>query len=235
MIGRSEEAMMRRLTDTAPAVGAGVPRRGLLGMAAAGLLLPAWPALAVPADITFKVLRKDEEIGTHRVEISPTPDGFTVDITIELAVKLAMITVFYYRQTARDTWRGGRLVAADYRTDDDGKVSELTVRESDGRLRIDGEAGRAEAPLGTMTDLAFWNEAIVDAPKLVDSQTGAVGVMQTRARTRERIVVRGQDVEAVRYTVTGADDRGGKVWYAAGQWVKASFITRGEALEYVLA
>jgi hypothetical protein len=226
--------MMRPLTSTAPVVGASVARRGLLGMAA-GLLLPAWPAPAAPAGVTFKVFRKGTDIGTHRIAISPTADGFTVDINIELAVKLAMITVFYYRQTARDTWRGGRLVAADYRTDDDGNVSELTVRESGGRLRIDGAAGSAEAPLGTMTDLAFWNERIVDAPQLVDSQTGEVGVMKTRGQARERIVVRGRDVEAIRYTVAGSEGRGGKVWYADGQWVKASFVTRGEALDYVLA
>ena len=69
----------------------------------------------------------------------------------------------------------------------------------------------------------------------MDSQTGEVGVMQTRDRARERIVVRGQNVEATRYIVAGSEGRGGKVWYADGQWVKASFITRGEALDYVLA
>lgn len=224
---------MRRLTSAAG--GVVIPRRGLLGLAAAGLLWPGRPAMAASGGVTFRVFRKGQDIGTHQVTLTPSPDGFAVDVKIELAVKLAMITVFYYRQTARDIWRDGKLVSADYRTDDDGKVSVLKVRESKGQLRVDGSAGSADAPLGTMTDLAFWNESIVDAPRVVDSQTGEVGVMRTGGRASERITVAGHEVDAVRYSVSGSEDRRGTVWYVDRQWVKASFVTRGEALEYVLA
>ncbi|HMR34002.1 MAG TPA: DUF6134 family protein [Geminicoccaceae bacterium] len=225
---------MRRLTSVAG--GVAIPRRGLLGLAAAGLLWPGRPAVAAPGSVTFRVLRKGTDIGMHQVAITPTSEGdFTVDVKIELAVKLAMITVFYYRQSARDTWRDGKLVAADYRTDDDGKVSVLKVRENKGQLRIEGSSGSAEAPLGTMTDLAFWNESIVDAPRVVDSQTGQVGVMHTGSRAKERIVVDGRELDATRYSVSGSEERRGTVWYVQRQWVKASFVTRGEALEYVLA
>lgn len=224
---------MRRLTSAAG--GAAIPRRRLLCLAAAGLLVPGSPAMASPGGVTFRVIRKGTDIGSHQVRITPIAGGFTVDVKIELAVKLAMITVFYYRQTARDTWKDGNLVSADYRTDDDGKVSVLKVRENRGQLRIEGPSGSADAPLGTMTDLAFWNESIIDAPRVVDSQTGQVGVMNTSGRSSERITVAGREVDAVRYTVSGSEDRRGTVWYVDRQWVKASFVTRGEALEYVLA
>ncbi len=230
---------MRRVTCEEPGRGLGLTRRtfaGLAagGLAAGGLLVPAAPVLAAPASVTFRVFRKGDEIGMHSVTITPAAGRLDVDVKIELAVKLAMITVFYYRQTARDTWRDGKLVAGRYRTDDDGKVTELALDAADGRLKIDGAAGRTEAPLGTMTDLAFWNESIVHAPQLVDSQTGALGTMQTDAKEVERITVRGREVGATRYTVSGSYGRGGKVWYADGQWVKAAFVTRGEALDYEL-
>jgi hypothetical protein len=226
---------MRLLTSLPPAVRAGVARREVLGLAAAGLFWRSSPAMALPASLQFKVFRKGDEIGMHRVTFTPTAAGFDVDVDVELAVKMAFITVFRYRQTARDSWKGGNLVSADYKTDDDGKRTELLVREQSGRLKVDGPAGSAEAPLGTMTDLAFWNESIVDAPRLVDSQTGQIGTMRTQSRNRERITVKGREVDATRYTVSGSENRGGKVWYVDREWVKASFVTRGEALDYVLA
>lgn len=226
---------MRRVTDLAPGCGVVLARRGLMGLAAGGLLWRSAPALAAPSSVAFKVFRKGDEIGMHSVTISPVADGLDVDVNIELAVKLAMITVFRYRQRARDSWRNGNLVAGQYRTDDDGKVTELKLRADDRRLMIEGASGAAEAPLGTMTDLAFWNESIVDAPQVVDSQTGSVGTLQKRAKVTERITVRGREVEATRYTVSSSEGRAGDIWYVDGQWVKASFVTRGEALEYVLA
>lgn len=226
---------MRRVTSVVPGRGVRLPRRAFVGLTAGGLLWPGRPASAAPSSVAFRVFRKGDEIGMHTVTITPVADRIEVDVKIELAVKLAMITVFYYRQTARDTWRGGNLVAGRYRTDDDGKVTEMTLGEAEGRLRIDGAAGRSEAPLGTMTDLAFWNEEIIDAPQLVDSQTGKLGTIQIRAKDRDRITVRGRSVDATRYTVSSSEGRGGKVWYADGQWVKAAFVTRGEALDYELA
>jgi hypothetical protein len=218
--------------------GASTSRRMAMGgLAALGLCLTdkGGSARQSRPDLLFRVLRKGSEIGTHRVAFTPTSSGFDVDVAIELVVKVAFITVFRYRQTAHDSWQGGNLVAADYTTDDDGRQTSVHVRETHGRLRIDGAAGRREAPLGTMTDLSFWNESIIDAPRLVDSQTGELGIMRTEARRRERVTIKGRHVEAKRYSVSGSHDRGGHVWYVDGQWVKASFITRGEALDYVLA
>lgn len=212
----------------------GMARRGVLGLAAAGLAWRSSPALAVPSGLQFKVFRKGEEIGTHRVTFTPTAAGFDVGIDIDLEVQVAFITVFRYQQTARDSWEDGNLVAANYKTDDDGKQTQLVVQKQSDRLKIDGAAGTAEAPLGTMTDLAFWNEGIVDAPNLVDSQTGQLGTMRTQDRAAERITVRGQEVDATRYTVSGSKNRRGNVWYVDRQWVKASFVTRGETLDYVL-
>ena len=47
--------------------------------------------------------------------------------------------------------------------------------------------------------------------------------------------MRGQPVEARRFSMTGTKGRSGTVWYDdAGSLVKAVVITRGETLEYQL-
>ena len=48
-------------------------------------------------------------------------------------------------------------------------------------------------------------------------------------------MVRGQTVEARRFSMTGTKGRSGSVWYDdAGSLVKAIVTTRGETLEYQL-
>ncbi len=212
-------------------------RRTLVGgLATLGVAALVRPALAAPPqDVQFKVFREGSEIGTHRVGFRPTPGGFDVDVSIQLQVKIAFITVFRYSQTARDNWQDGNLVAAEYQTDDDGKRSTVRVRQDGSRLRVEGSAGSFQAPLGTMTDLSFWNLGIMQAPQLVDSQTGQIGTLKTGGRSADRLVIGGREVMADRYTVSGSQERAGRIWYVERQWVKASFVTRGQALEYVLA
>jgi len=219
--------------------GMGLSRRGFIAISAglgALALSRIGRAAATPADLTFRILRKDSEIGTHHVAFSPTAEGFDVDVTIGLAVKMAFVTVYRYEQYGRDTWSAGRLVGADYRTNDNGKESTLLARAENGRLMVDDQSGKLELPHGTMTDLGFWNAAIIKAPMIVDSQTGEAGKMQAGTGTAERIQVHGQEMSATRYTAAATKGRTGSVWYDGdGHWVKAQIITRGETLDYELA
>ena len=86
-----------------------------------------------------------------------------------------------------------------------------------------------------MTDISFWNQAITQGPALIDSQTAELIKIQVEGGTKERIMVRGQFVEARRFSMTGTKGRSGGVWYDdAGSLVKAVVTTRGETLDYEL-
>jgi len=216
-----------------------VTRRRFVALSAAlgAMALPRLgQSAAPPQDILFRVLLKGGDIGTHRVTFAPTAVGFDVDIGIDLTVKVAFITAYRYEQLGHDSWSGGRLVGASYRTNDNGKLSTLQARAESSQLTVQGASGKLELPPGTMTDLGFWNEAIIKAPMIVDSQTGEAGQMQSGTGTPERIVVRGSEIPATRYAVSATKGRTGSVWYSAdGHWVKAQIITRGHTLDYELA
>ena len=86
-----------------------------------------------------------------------------------------------------------------------------------------------------MTDISFWNQAITQGPALIDSQTAELIKIQVEGGTKERIMVRGQAVEARHFSMTGTKGRSGSVWYDdAGSLVKAIVTTRGETLDYEL-
>ncbi|MFO1067495.1 MAG: DUF6134 family protein [Geminicoccaceae bacterium] len=217
----------------------GLDRRSMLALTASGLLMPAPRLLAatpVPKDLSFRIYRKGDDIGIHTMRFAPVPGGMSVDTEIDLKVKMAFVTVFSYEQRGRDIWKDGKLVEAEYITDDDGKKTRVEVNAEGERLRFDGPSGPFEMPLGTMTDLAFWNDAIVRVHQLVDSQTAEVAQVSSQPGKSERLLVAGQELQASRYELASSNGRSGSIWYdEQGRWVKGIMNTRGETLDYVLA
>ena len=53
--------------------------------------------------------------------MSKSGDETIVDVEVALAVKIAFITIFRLEHRNRETWRGGRLVKIDTKTNDNGK------------------------------------------------------------------------------------------------------------------
>ena len=213
-------------------------RRQAIALAGSGMVAIGFAnraAAAAPADIQLNVYRKGSPIGTHVIRFSQTGDTLKVTSQVDLRVKVAFITVYRYQQTANDDWENGVLVRSRIQTNDDGKETSVQAEARDGQLAVQGPAGSYTTQLGAMTDISFWNEAITRGPALVDSQSAELIKIQVEAATRERIMVRGQAVEARRFSMTGTKGRSGSVWYDdAGSLVKAVVTTRGETLDYEL-
>lgn len=198
---------------------------------------PIAAAAGLPDHLLFDVLRSGTKVGEHRLEFTPLPGGRRrVHSRIEIAVKVAFITAYRYRQTAEDEWRGGVLVRTRIRTEDQGQTSFVEAAEDDGRLRVSGPTGAYEAALGSMTDLNFWNRAITRQARLIDSQNGELLAVEVTPDRAEPITVQGRTVEAHRFAMSSTRGRSGSVWYdGAGQLVQAVVHTRGQRLDYRLA
>src|SRR5215213_2899472 len=176
----------------------------------------AWPfpcsagaAAAAPTDLQLNVYRKGSPIGTHVIRFSQTGGTLKVATEVDLRVKVAFITVYSYRQTSNDDWENEVLVRSQVQTNDDGKETSVEAEARDGQLAVEGPAGSYTTGLGAMTDISFWNEAITRGPALVDSQSAELIKIQVEAATRERIVVRGQPIDARRFAMTGTKGRSG--------------------------
>lgn len=221
----------------------GYSRRGLIGIGMGAALAPvampmAWAApstaLASPGDIAFSVWRKGERIGTHSVRFVQQGPVLAARSEIELTVKLAFITVFSYRQSAEDRWQNGNLISANYETEENGKETVVQARADGAKLVVDGPMGTVRPNIGTMSDVCFWNKAIVSQRRLIDSQTGEMATMdQEGALGIEQVDVAGRMVEAEHFRLAASKGRGGEVWYdKSGRLVQALIQTRGETLSY---
>lgn len=208
---------------------------GGTGLAAVGLGLPRSGAAAVPLplDIAFDILRKGTRVGAGSTTFRPVGgDGFEVATATELAIKLAFVTVFRYRQTARDAWRGGRLVGSEVDTNEDGRQTRVVIVErGDGRLEVAGPGRAYAVEPGTMTDLCLWNIAATRQPRLIDGQTGELLPMTLAPPVQGEVTTAGRRVRATAYGMSTLHGREATVWYdAAGRWVRAEYLTRGQQL-----
>jgi hypothetical protein len=206
-------------------------REMLLGAAAAGLALPDG-AMARERDKLFKVFRNGREIGWHRLTFTETAVGRTVDIEIEMDVKLAFITVYRYRHTNREVWEDGRFVSFASRTDDNGTRYEVVAaREGEG-IVVEGPDGRVVAP-GAALPTTYWSADFLEAQPWIDTQHGRLVRAVITPLGAAMVNAAGSRVDAERFRLNG--DLAADLWYANGHWVKLAFAgPDGSAIEYEL-
>jgi hypothetical protein len=158
--------------------------------------------------IEMTVTRNKEPIGTHTITFAREGDRLHVDTKVEIAVKIAFLTVYRMHKASRETWEGGRMVAYTATIDDNGTISTIRVRPEAGKLAIDGPEGRVMAPLGTMMS-GYWSEKCVTQTLLIDSSDGVLRRVATGKATPEKLGDRGMRTR--RYRMTGDLTR--DLWY----------------------
>jgi Family of unknown function (DUF6134) len=157
------------------------PRRRAL---APLLLLPTLPRpvrAQPPSEYRFRVLREGSQIGTHRVSFAPgTGQELTARTDVEIAVRLAGITVFRLTHRFAETWAGDRLRLATSRHDRNGRITEMEARAEGNAVLVRGPDGALRLP-AEAAPLTWWNPARFNRP-LFDNSTGKpLGVQWTRA------------------------------------------------------
>lgn len=212
----------------------------MLGLLAGAAIARPAQGAAVPSNLLFQVSRKGMPIGMSRARFTPVAGGFEVAQEIELAVKLAFVTVYRYHQVAEERWLDGLLAASDIHTEDDGERTRVTVEREADELKVTGPGLAYRLALGHMTDAAFWNIRSMEQERLVDSQHGDLMSIRVAPPVQDVIEVAGQMLPTVRHTITASPSRKGTpregtVWYdMTGRSVRSEILTRGELLVMTL-
>jgi hypothetical protein len=189
-------------------------------------------APVLPRDLAFDIVRKGEVIGWHTTRFSADGDRLDVAVEIRIKVTFAGIALFRYEQDSHEVWTGGRLIALDSRTNDDGDKASVTARADGDRLRIDGQAGRIFLP-GDAIPTSYWNHALVDATTKIDTERGIATDLQVAPPQPDTVALDGKPMAAQRYEVTG---RFAMTWWYLpdGEWAKLEFRGKdGTPITYV--
>lgn len=194
------------------------------------------PAAWQPEDgdqIVFNVLRKGKEFGTHKVTFDvESNDSFTARSDVELKAGLGPITVFKYELDATETWKDGKLVALEGRTNDDGDDEFVEAGVNGDNLAVEGSAYSGNAPIGIIPS-SHWNIQQAFSRQILSTETGELLDTNVEKIGRDTLTIGGEEVEATHYRLQS--DLTVDLWYDdQSRWVKLGFEARGQQIDYVL-
>ena len=168
----------------------------------------------------FAVSREGSPIGRHGLRFTQDGARTTAEITIELQVKVAFITVYRYRHVNREIWDGDDLLSFASRTDDNGTAHRVQARRSGDRILVESDQGTVEAPADALPT-TYWHRRFLDRPHWIDTQNGRLLSCSVSSRGVERIAAADREIAADRFAVAG--DLQLDLWYVGEQWVKLAF------------
>lgn len=182
----------------------------------------------------FRVYLNESEIGHHRFTLRG--EGAARELTSEARFNIRVLgfSAYRYVHDAKERWRDGCLERLSARTDDNGERLAVTAEADRDRLAISSARGRTSFD-GCVMTFAYWNPAMLRQARLLNAQTGEYEAVTVAAIGNETITVRGAQVNATRYRVTGSKHPI-DLWYSPQhEWLALeSTVDAGRRLRYRL-
>ncbi|MEM9784609.1 MAG: DUF6134 family protein [Pseudomonadota bacterium] len=170
----------------------------------------------------FRVMRAGRDIGRHTLSATGGPDGFALDIEIDLVVRILGIAAYRYEMRVSERWAGGRLVAFESTTNDDGTDDFARMRREGEGIAVDGSAFSGLQP-GDAAVTTYHSLALMERRPWLSSQTGTPVSIDPRPVTGE----------SGAFEMRG--DLGSVLIYdGSGDWIGCRFDAGGEPAEYEL-
>jgi hypothetical protein len=203
---------------------------GATAQALANFGMPADPPASAQT-LTFDVMRDGSSIGTHRVTIREAGNRREVDVAIDMAVKLAFVTVYRYTHRATEIWSGDRLVSLEAWTDDNGTRTRVMASAGESGLEVSGSGGSYMAPADTAPS-SYWNRDKLTRTALLDTQSGKLAAVANENIGKTSMTADGRTQRVSTYRVTG--DLKADLSYAEDDsWIGLRFEARGAQIVYV--
>jgi hypothetical protein len=193
------------------------------------------PASAQPAAETlqYAIMRKGEQIGTHKVELRRTGKETSVNVETNVEVKVLFVTAYRFQHTATERWMNGHLVALDSETDDNGTQHKLTVALKGAALQVDADGAAAQVDKNIIP-ASLWNPELVRQSVMLDTQNGQVMPISVVDGGSEQVTVESGPAMAHHYTIKGKFSQ--DVWYdSRGRLVQSQLVAKdGSVISYKL-
>lgn len=179
---------------------------------------------------SFRVFLDDKPIGSHDFELARLGDESVLTTRAEFEVRFLFITAFRYQHENVETWRGDCLRDIRAQTDNNGESLEVEGMAEGGQFRLVANDAATELP-GCVKTFAYWNPAILESKRLLNSQTGEYEAVEVEFEGKEQLRISGEAVASNRYAMT---TKGGKIrlWYSATdeRWLALEAPAKGGRL-----
>lgn len=209
-------------------------RRTLLAGMAGGTasILGGVPAMAQQARREFAIIRGESDIGRHRIALSRQGNEVSVDIDVEIVVRVLGIAAYRYEMTNRELWRDGLLIEGDSQVNDDGTRKRVISRREGGTLMVESPDFTGPAPDRVATTTYFTTDFLDRAPWLSTDSGELFEVRASRVGPSEVDTPQGR-VACTRWRVTNGGEFHVNLDYdERGEWMSVRFDARGTVARY---
>jgi hypothetical protein len=179
------------------------------------LTAPAAQGAEYPEDgqtLDFAVERNGAEIGYHRIRFVRAGERLRVDVEVSVRVTVMLVPVYRFTHRAQEVWEGGRLVALDAETDDDGEPHRLSVRADGDGLAVTHNGERTRVAAG-LIPTSLWNRATTEQGVLLNTLRGEAMPTQVTRLGTKAVSTGGGEVTAEGFFVDASPDYKRSVWY----------------------
>jgi len=161
----------------------------------------------------FDVALDGKPIGSHTFELLQDGTSQVLRTEASFDVRFLFITAFRYRHQNTEVWDNGCLSSIDASTDNNGETLDVRGETRGTTFELQRAEGPATLPQCVQT-FAYWNPAILESQKLLNSQTGEYEDVTVALEGRDQVVVAGELVDAMRYRLSAqAGDI--TLWYSS--------------------
>jgi Domain of unknown function (DUF6134) len=172
--------------------------------------------------IKFAILRNDDQIGTHTIEINRAGPETSVKVVTDLTVTVLFVTAYRLTHSATEKWLEGRLVSMSSTTNNNGTRHAVSVAETPSGMEIkaDGKVTRENRPL---MPGSLWNQELMRQKVMIDSQEGNILPLSVVDHGTQQLTVKSRPVKAHKYTLKSKYTQ--DVWYdEQGRLVHARLV-----------
>lgn len=160
----------------------------------------------------FEVLLNDRKIGYHSFDLETLDGRQVLRTAADFKVRFLFINAFRYQHRNTEIWSDNCLESIDAVTDYNGDDLFVRGTREDDDFRV-ASTNQSEALDGCIRTFAYWNPAILNEQRLLNSQTGEYEEVSVTLDGADRVEVGNETVAAVRYKLESpAGDI--KLWYS---------------------
>jgi hypothetical protein len=184
-------------------------RTGLLILAAVFSAEGA-KAEAAAETMRFAVMRNGQQIGSNTIELRRNGRETTVQMVTHVEVKIAFVTVYRFDQTETERWVGGKLMALNAVTDDNGALHRVKAIRANDKLTIEAN-GKLTEVAGNTIPASLWNPLLLEKTVAFNPQDGKMMPIAVTDHGEDQLVVQGQAKRARHYVINSTFPQ--DVWY----------------------
>ena len=186
-------------------------------MFATGLVAEA-DSIDDQANYHFDVYLNGKEIGKHKVQLRQQDDVKKVKIEADFDVKVLFVSVYKYRHSNEETWKGQCLNKVTAFTDANGEKFFINSRKVGEVMQLvtrDGEHGVD----GCVRSFAYWDINLLQADMLLNTQTGDYVRAELDAKGIDEIQLGDVTFQSKKYQLV-TDDGTIDLWYTLDdRWI----------------